>query len=83
MGEFSTFFNDMRMSWWCFNAVNFYGERRGEPSQGREDPVGVGEDARSQRSEAVHQSVHLGREREKLARGRRNERGTRVQASSR
>lgn len=58
-------------------------ERRREPSEGREDPVGVGEDARSQRSEAVHQSVHLGREWQKLAGRRRDERGARVQASGR
>lgn len=82
MGKFSTFFNQ-EICGVVLTLSIFRMERRGEPSQGREDPVGVGEDARSQRSKTVHQSVHLGREWEKLARGRRNERGTRVQASGR
>lgn len=46
MGKFSTFFNQ-EICGGVLTLSIFRMERRGEPSQGREDPVGVGEDARS------------------------------------
>lgn len=37
--------------------------RCSQQSEGREDPPGAGEDARGERTEALHQSVYIGRQR--------------------
>jgi len=37
--------------------------RCGKQSKGREDPPGAGKDARGERTEALHQSVYVGRQR--------------------
>jgi len=37
--------------------------RCSEQSEGREDPPGTGEDARGERTEALHKSVYVGRQR--------------------
>lgn len=52
-----------------------------EQSESRKDTAGVGEDARGQRSKALYQSFHVGWERQKSPRRRRNERSSRIEAS--
>lgn len=57
--------------------------RRRKQSQGRENTIGAGENARSQCTKALYQSIHLGRQRQKLISRRGNERGSRVQVTRR